>query len=300
MGGRMGPMKRCPECAEDVRADAFRCRHCQVEFGSPDDGEVINGWIRSHPTIAASLATFLYVAFQIFKAGDFEVNTTVELLRAGGLTSILLGVLLVQLPIELVLLNLAVCWWLLSMPAGRGRTSAGRPTGSHRPALAAIGGLLVLSFYVTPWPFFTLSAVLSAAAVHVSTRWLGHARVVRSARVAMAILVATSILVLVQRPTIWVPAENVTLGPDGTVVAYVISDDGRWTTLLTPQWTGHLRPGANSIVRVPTDRITAREPCAIDFLESRLFSRVLRLRPVQLVRAFSERRLPRPLTPPCR
>jgi len=185
LGGRMGPMKRCPECAEDVRADAFRCRHCQVEFGSPDDGEVINGWIRSHPTIAASLATFLYVAFQIFKAGDFEVNTTVELLRAGGLTSILLGVLLVQLPIELVLLNLAVCWWLLSMPAGRGRTSAGRPTGSHRPALAAIGGLLVLSFYVTPWPFFTLSAVLSAAAVHVSTRWLGHARVVRSARVAM-------------------------------------------------------------------------------------------------------------------
>jgi hypothetical protein len=315
---RMGALKSCPRCAEEVREEATMCRFCQYDFEPPPpNGAAVSRWVRSHPTLVVSLVTFLYVAFQIHKAAEFEVNTTVELIHAGGLTTVLIGVLLVQLPIELLLFTLVTAWWVIATtpvpePAIRPATER-KPTRSRPvPRLAGLAGdprtppkallvaLLVLSFYISPWPMFLLSAAVAAMAVTVAHR-SGRGRVLgtRYARRAIGVLGAIALLILIQRPTIWVPAESVTTTDHGVIVGYVIAEDGQWTTLLTPRWTGRAQPGGGGVFRQATSRITARQPCAIDFLEARLFDRVVRLRPVQLLGAVPDGALPESLTPPC-
>lgn len=297
---RMGEFKPCPRCAEEIREEATRCRFCQADFEPPRNGTAISTWVRSHPAMVVSLATFLYVAFQIHKAADFEVNTTVELLHAGGISTVLVGVLLVQLPIELLLFTLAAGWWLMAVkpPAAPPAT---RPAVDPRtPPKLVLAVLLVLSFYTSPWPMFLISAAVAGFATAIAHR-SRRGRILQPtyARRALGVLAVVSLLILVQRPTIWVPAESVTTTDNGVLVGYVIAEDGQWTTLLTPRWTGRAQPAGGSVFRQSTSRITARQPCAFDFLEAQLFDRVIRLRPAQLVGAIPDGALPESLTPPC-
>jgi hypothetical protein len=302
-------LKQCPRCAEGVRRDATRCRYCQLDLVDPPSGELIARWIRSNPTLTLSLTTFLYVVFQIYKTGEFEVNTTVDLLRASGLTTILVGVLLGQLPIELLLLSLVACWWLImnsppppaaSPPTGPPRRPRLTTNDPRTTPLILLGALLVLSFYTCPWPFFLISTILTFVALVVAFRRNRNSRPAGTyTRRLIAIMIIGGFIILVQRPTTWAPSESVTTSDRGTIVGYVIADDGRWTTVLTPRWTDRLPSGENSLQVIPTDQIIAREPCAIDFFEARLLSRMLRLRPVQFIEMIGKGVIPQPLTPPC-
>jgi hypothetical protein len=299
-------LKRCPRCAEDIRPEATRCPHCQADFDGASQGDSLGQWLQGHATTMASIATFLYVAFQIYKAADFEVNTTVEILRAGGLTSILIGVALVQLPFELILLVLAGCWWLMSSVPRTGQSEKLNRRGQlvvrnslGIPPRVFLAVLLILSFYTSPWPLFLLSLIICAVVwIAAATGSATDRRLARTRR-GIAVLGTVAFFIMVQRPTIWVPAESITTADDETIVAYVISEDEPWTTLLTPSWTGYLQPGENSMRRVQTDKIVSRKPCAISFLEAKLFDRVLRLRPAQLITAINQHALPQSLTPPC-
>jgi hypothetical protein len=256
-----------------------------------------------------SLAGFLYVTFQIYKAADFEVMTTVELLRAGGISDILIGVFLVQFPFELLLITLAVCWWLISaVPATPREITVPRSMrhpgwiakDPRTPPQVILAALLILGFYTTPWPLYLVAAVATVIAVTIAHRRRAtNGRVGARMRRTLIVISGLVFIIMVQRPTIWVPLESITTSDRGTLVAYVIAEEGPWTTLLTPQWTRQLEPGQNSVLRERTDRVTARKLCAVDLLEARLFTRVLRLRPAQLISAVQQRAVPEPLTPPC-
>jgi hypothetical protein len=292
-------VKRCPRCAEDIRNDAMVCRYCRHEFASPSHGELVSRWVRSHPTPMISLVTFLFVTFQVYKAGDFEVN--VELFRSSGLTTILTGVLLQELPFLLILLTFGTCWWLIGYardtPPRTAETRIWRSSTDPRnvPQLLLLG-LLVIGFYTIPWPLFLLSLVSSVVALTIAHRHEPAGR--RTVKVTGRTMATVSLLLvtylLYTHPVVWVPSENVTTTDRGTVVAFVVGEDDRFTTLLTPRWTGYLRPGENSVVREPTDHITARQLCSMDLLEAQLFGRVLRLRPVQLPGVIRRHRLPEP------
>ena len=296
-------MKHCPQCAEDIRREATKCRYCQFEFVGPSEGEIISGWIRSHPTVTLALVTFLYVTFQVYKAGDFEVN--VELIRSSGLTSILTGVLLQQLPFLLLLLGFGACWWLISFTPGLPALAPEGGSGLNPRMVATdpriapqvlLAALLVMGFYTIPWPLFLVSVLSSVTAVVIAHRRKdGRRWTAILARRAMALLSVLLVGWLVYtHATIWVPSENVTTEERGTVVAFVIAENDQWTTLLTPQWTGYLDPRENSVLRLPTRSITARELCSMNLLEAQVFGRVLRLRPVQIVDALEQRKMPEP------
>ncbi|MFL6137302.1 MAG: hypothetical protein ACJ74O_05810 [Frankiaceae bacterium] len=261
-----------------IPAEARRCWFCQSDL----DESLANRWLSSHPTLAVSLATFLYVAFQVYKASDYEVNTTTELVRASGLSAILVGVLLVQLPLELLLLTLAAAWWMSQ-----------RGQGAVATSVVLVLVLLTIGFFASPWPIVLAMVVVPVAAALARAYLKG--RPLKAFRASLILLMGACILYLGARPTIWVPAERVETDDRGTIVAYVIASDGDWTTLLTPRWTGYLTKGANSVVRERTRNVASRTLCAIDFAEARNFSQSLRLRPAQLLTGNRE-----PENPPCR
>jgi hypothetical protein len=299
--------KRCPSCAEDIRVEAVRCRHCRSDLPRPGGDAVFRGWIRAHEGLIIALATFLYAALQVYKAADFEVNAMKELLTSAGPTTIIVGAFLIQLPLELLLLSLTCCWWLTSIArtvrdpdsASRRMLRRGADDARNLPEVV-LAALLVMSFFTSPWPFFLLSCALSVISV-----LLAHSRNAASGAIGLNIrrsIVAVGVfafIYLVQSPTMWLSIESVTTKDRGTLVGYVVSEDGQWTTILTPRWLGRAAPGDNILTRIRSDTVAAREPCAATMAEARLFSPLLRLRPVQLVPASRQGHLPPPRTRPC-
>ncbi len=300
-----GETKSCPRCATDIPVAAVVCRHCGHEFDDKSEASLISRWVTTHPTLTLSLATFLYVTFQIYKAADFEVNTAVELIRDGGLTAVLVGVFLVQLQYELMLITIVACFWLTA--AADSSTPRGLAGISWSPARlrsderilpkALLVVILTLSFWTVPWPFFVLMTAATAWAWWLADR--GHGR---RPRIWTGVHVAAALLfvgLLLARPTIWVPAETIVTTNRGTLVGYVVSSGDGWITILTPSWTGHLGSRNSDLIREPAQDVVSRQPCAIDFVEARLFDKVERLRPAQVVSAIAHRALPPTLTPPC-
>lgn len=300
----MSRRKRCPRCAEEVRAEATRCRFCQYEFDGDTEGVVVNNWVRSHPGVITSVAMFLYVAFQIHKAGDFEVVTTVELLHSASLPTILAGVLLVQLPLELLIVAIAASWWLFA--AGTMVDEASTQPRRHmltdprtfpQTVLACV---VLMSFYTSPWPFFALAFSVGLAATVLARRRKPYGRRLSMwAPRALATSIALLFLIMVGRPTTWVPAEAVTTAGGETIAGYVVSADGDWTTVLTPKWTNRLEPGQNSLRRVPTKDVVARETCRFSFSDNENFADMTRLRTLQLITVVFGGPHPVGLTPPC-
>jgi hypothetical protein len=292
-----------------------RCPECEAPVTSGTDTDRISAWISGHSTLTLSLATFLFVMFQVFKASGYEVNTSIELVRAAGLASITLGVLLVQLPELLLLLVLGGSLWiLLAAPADfppMDRTAMRRrqalPTDSRLPPVFVLITVLVVSFYTSPWPLFLLSggiALLCVVGAYKSKvlRFVGGRRILAwlvavtpsGGRRSVAVIVALGIfvaLITIQRPTIWVPAERVSMPGRPDVAAYVIAEDGGWTTLLDIR--------QHTVTRARADLISGREICAIDFAEAKLFSRTVRFRAPQLQHATLTGSLPASATPAC-
>ena len=105
-----------------------------------------------------------------YKVGDYE-NAT-ELLRDSGISTILVGVFLTELPLLLVLFGVACCWWLISVarteslyPVSAQAVESGerprpRPNPRRTLVLLVMGIVLLLEFYLSAWPFFVLSALL--------------------------------------------------------------------------------------------------------------------------------------------
>jgi len=251
-------------------------------------------WLDQHFAVALSLATFLFVVFQVAKEAGFQINTVVALIKAESLASIVIGVLIAQLTLFVMLLTLVSSYWLLSAAGARRAsvddTATSRRTDIRIVPLLLVIGLLLIGFYTTTWPLFIILMALVVPVVVWAYRHeagAGGGKVLRWVTIVAIVIVG---LLMMARPSIWLPAENISTTDRGLVVGYVVEDQGGWTTILTP---------THQLLRERSDAIDGREVCALGSLESRLFNQLWRLRPEEALAAWVHGALPEPLTPPC-
>jgi hypothetical protein len=301
-------MRICPRCAEEVRYAAIVCRHCRFEFDATPDTQRYGRFFTAHATLAVSVAAFLYAVFQAYKVSDFEQPG--ELLRSAGLTTILVGVFLVELPLIVILGVLGMCWMLISAARSERVLARYGPSGERSRVPSdprtvptfLIAALLVIAFYTTPWTIFLLSLVIYIGTLLIAYRRHRRERALgRYTRWLIVVVALFFAYFLLEREAIWVPEETVVTTNQGTIVAFVIQADETWTTLLTPQWAGIHRPDRDIVSRIRTTDVITREPCARDYFEGSYLPRSARLRPVQLwsVYVVNHGVLPEPLTPRC-
>lgn len=297
--------RHCPECDEIISPRARICHYCRSAIRDPGESQIFSNWLRSHPTLTVSLATFLYVAFRVYEAADFDVNNMLRILHANGLSTILVGVLLVQLPAELLLLTLAACWWLYSAASDAAVTSPSSRrvrhfvAGSRTLPLLLLAILIALSYTIIPWLFFLASLFVIAITIVASYRVMmskhDHApptattaptrsRSIVTLRRSFLLIGLAVLFYAISGPAIWVDAENITTTDRGNIVGYVIDDSGPWTTILTPTWTGYLHQG-NSVTMEKTDHIVKRQLCAITIPQPSIFG-IKTYRPIQIWRAW--------------
>jgi hypothetical protein len=299
--------KSCPKCALDIRTTAKRCHHCLSDL--EDDQGSSRKWLTSNLTYIVPIVTFLYVAFQVFKAGDFEVNTVVDLIRESGITTIFIGVILVQLPMELLISTLVGSAWLVYQGKARvlRKTSlrAGSEAQSRRPVTyAALIGLppVALAIVISPWPFVVGSVIALGLALLVVGRRDRTAPMTAPQKGFVITVLAVAALLgayLLSLPTIWMAAETLQTTSHGTIVGYVVSSDGKWTTVLTPSWTHQLPHGRNSLIRLDTTDVTKRTLCSIDFQDAKSFGMTLHLRAFAIPSFLLGQRPATALTPKC-
>jgi hypothetical protein len=296
--------RHCPQCFEVISSKARICRYCHSDIQA-SESQALSQWLRSHPTLTIALATFLYVTFRVYEAADFDVNNMLRILHASGLTTILIGVLLVQLPAELLLLILAACWWLHSAATDAAQSSPPGTraesllTGSRTSPVLLLGIFIFLSYVIVSWPFFLISLLIVGITLFISRRAMktrsnttetkpisrkrGLVRFITLRR-SLVVLAIAVLFYAIDGPAIWVDAETITTTDHGEIVGYVIDDSGTWTTILTPTWTGFLRHG-NSVIMEKAENITKRELCAITIPQPSIFGLKM-YRPIQLWQAW--------------
>jgi phage shock protein PspC (stress-responsive transcriptional regulator) len=123
----MSDTKRCPFCAEEIRAEATRCRYCRSRLTSFDAAR----WHRSHPEsrvagVCAALAHALAVPVAAVRL-VFVVLTFVHLL--GPLLYAGLWLVIPRRPGDESLLEVGLGWALAQAKRLRGDSPA---SGGHR------------------------------------------------------------------------------------------------------------------------------------------------------------------------
>lgn len=224
--------------------------------------------------IAAGLA-LLYVIIKIAVIGGWDTTTSLAVIEAVGIPSVIAGVAVGALG-ELVGIALLLAAWQEITKHGRYHRQ------DQRSVLREPRGRLLLILFIAALmitPLSQLLLVLLASALLIA-KWESWRRVLR--RGLLALLLLLYLLYIVFDDRVWLPAEAILTNDRNTslVVGYVLSTGNDWATILTEDssrvrlMTDDLTSVSyplprflpkRDIQRIPLDSITAREICRLDW-----------------------------------
>jgi hypothetical protein len=245
----------CPYCAEELRPGARKCRFCGEFLVRPREG--LAGFLSQHFTLVVSLAVFSFIFLKVLAASRYSTATALALVQAAGATQVIMGIVLGLFTLLLTLIVLAI--------VGARALKVRMPTWTV--ALAGIAGLGIV--FLPPWPTALIN-VVALLIVAPLLRWLrsdilGPERAGRTNRggatrssssqlplFTLIALLGTLVLSTALSPTMWLPAERMTIG-DETVVGYVLSEEAGWTTLLNER--------TRNVSRVRSETLLSRQVC---------------------------------------
>jgi hypothetical protein len=230
----------------------------QPEIGDPSrdspaaDKSPLPNLNRLPTTSLLTLSAFAFLILKLLATTRFNAITALALVKSAGITSVLVGEVVLLLPGVLAISIgplLTLSW--PALPAAR------RPLA----AVAIWASAAIALLGVRPW-FFGLFFGLGIAAFQVwrirnERRRRGQgSRDANADSVLGAVLVAyiaTVVLGATVTADVWVSPEVVTLSNDAHLVGYVMGTEAGWTTILTDQ--------KRSVLLVRDDQISSRTVC---------------------------------------
>lgn len=264
---------------EPPQRHAHEVRIPRQPTGTPPASTRRNGASQpSPPALAAALASLVpglgavavvvAIAVRVLAAAAYDPATALALVGSAGELTVIVGALLATLPYLALALVLAA-----ASVAPRPRPDSPPPATSR--SLLLLGGLLaaILLLFIAPWYFVVLAAVLGPVLSLLSGGTGRHIRpsdedlegswhayqyrvleqVRRGTRRAATVGIAVVAALFLTRLDVWAPTERLQYVDGHQQVAYVMSVDGRWTTLLTSP--------DRQVLRVQSDSIAERRVC---------------------------------------
>lgn len=200
-----------------------------------------------HLTLVATVAAFAFVALRVGRIAGSDPGTTLTVLNAAGVASVLVGTFITFLP------TIAIIGILFMLGATR-RPGA---TDDQKRAIWAVLGLVLLVATVL-LPIYAAAIIWLALIAFVGLTLWFRKRGTEDRHTLYGLVdwtsVAAGIIVSLFISTdMWLPAEIVTLDSARGEVVFVLSSETDWTTLLLDE--------GRTIQIVRTDDVEARVVC---------------------------------------
>lgn len=197
-----------------------------------------------HLPLLLTTVSFIFVVVKVYRVAGSDSATAQAILSSSGVPAVILGALVSLLP-SLVTLAAFLSALLLYYEVGR---RGQRRLWWEVLVAAPLFGLLLL-----PWPsavvlFVILIAYVAARVWRAKRKKEVDKTIPDWPALAFVILISTFIT-----PTMWLPPEVVSLVGEPEEVAYVLSSDSEWTTLL--------EEGSRRVIIVRTDDVESRTVC---------------------------------------
>jgi hypothetical protein len=234
--------------------------------------------------VLATLLLFTLFFVKAFVVGYFDITVALSIVSSSGLLSVIVGTMTSALPI---IAAIGLLFWVIFLPSLLRliyyRASQAPDNVSRDIQLITTAGLTILlvaiPIFTSPQDLFTTAlwlGTLAGVLIYGHTWWWTRRRLARSdfaqdpnawsragdhladveARRLGAAFLAFGLgifFVAILLPQMWLPAERIVLR-GSSVIAYVLEDDGDWTSLLLEE--------DRSIMRVKSDLIQSRTICA--------------------------------------
>jgi hypothetical protein len=182
-----------------------------------------------HLPLFATISAFLFLAIRVGRVSGSDPGTTLTLLRAAGLASVLVGTLIAFLP--------ALAMWTVVVLNAVERRDDVTET-QRRWAIAAEGAVVTVATLLMPvWSAALIWAVVILFLVQAIRRKRRRQRGEpdsneRAFLIDWAAVATGSLAALFFTADPWLPAEIVVPLGKGPEVAYVVESDSVWTTLM--------------------------------------------------------------------
>lgn len=208
---------------------------------------------RANPALTVTALTSAIILVQVLDAARYQPESVLAIVNSAPTASILLGTVVQAVPWVITPLAVAGAAWARA-EYQRGRRAAVLYGGSFAlfllamliaPAVVVVGYVLVfgiLDRLVTAWR---------------SRRAAKQGRVLVQERLeivyGLLIVMTLANVILLARP--WMPPEAIQLSGQPVVVGYVLSDAGRWMSVL--------RDSDRQVVRIESTSVVSRTICRV-------------------------------------
>lgn len=199
--------------------------------------------------LVATLFAFVTVAARALAVARLDTTTAAALVRTSGPVDVFMGTLTQVFPDLLMLAFVMFVFldWHL----------AAKSPLPRRLVYGVAWGVGLVALFIAPWKQFLLWICVAVPGVHpASASHLRELLAPSFVKTRSIMIGGVVLLVFLLSDAVWLPQERIQLRGAGTVVGYVVEEDGRWISIL--------KEHDRALLFVEDDDVESREVCGDD------------------------------------